>query len=122
MPNNEYNARWRVQEGVAFLDKYAPADWRERVRNAELYMHNFDRCVLALAFKGTSLHSIFGRKCYPKKEMRSNGDIVRQFRIVGVHIDGEALGFMESSNASYQNLQEEWEKELGINERRFIYA
>lgn len=114
-----------VKDGVSFLDRYAPEDWRKRVvgNGRDLYIRNYDRCVLARAFRGTKLQNVlrsrypFWDRLGPSKTMYTHGDVCREFSKIGIHIDSQGLGFLEihKDNVSYHYLQRAWEEELGIS-------
>ena len=117
MPN-EYSAKWRVKEGVSFLDRYAPEDWRKRVagNGRGLYIRYYDRCVLARAFHGTKLQNVlrsrfpFWHRLGPSKTMYTHGDVHREFSKIGVLIHSKTLGFLPSEDVTDKDLQREWEK------------
>lgn len=115
-------ARCRVKDGVLFLDRHAPEDWRERIRRNRFFHvgRNYE-CPLALSFKGTELVKGCVR-LVPKnpysRGMQTSGDVVRAFRESRVFIDMDILGFFsyyDQEGVSCEHLTKEWKKELGMN-------
>lgn len=88
----ELSVKQRVNNGVYFLDNYAP-NWREKISIEKLDMSHPDYCIM-------------GQIGWPKRDEYSNFAAIRFCSV------SELCGFLNDGEATYDKLQKEWIKIL----------
>lgn len=107
-----------VRAGIKFLDKNAPADWRNRIDWSTVNIYSVDTCIAGQAippkpfadFDGSALQSGYGQAC----------DIIFE---IDEWLNDEDFGFNTHSNddsepddfySPEENLIRTWKRELGV--------
>jgi hypothetical protein len=102
-----------VQNGISFLDKYAPADWRNNIVWFSLDIYNLECCIAGQAFGTNEGYSEFSRAM----------DLIEdQNQRDGTHLADQDFGFNTHEDDDYddddwfspaENLEDTWRRELG---------
>ncbi len=120
----------RVRNGVNFLEKHAPHDWRERlgkaIRGYNFRMLSSDCDVLAVCFKETIFRKsiAYGERAHAievkdlRKEHLMRGDSGHVQRLLGqlmfaktrTHLNWHDMGFSGHSVEDDKNLEQAWRR------------
>lgn len=105
----ELTVQQRVQNGIEWLDKYGPADWRDRIDLSQLDLRSGCDCVLGQAFvdlavPASGLTPYFYATDKYRTQLRDSPDLF------GFHC-GDIMR-KRSIDEEYNALTAEWKKRL----------